>query len=85
MADRGKIFHLTVVARDQGTPTLSSTALVVIQVGELSLANTLQFQESFYEGKVSENSRPGTDVLQVINQAENALSLLHVRTMLKCV
>ncbi|CAG7831120.1 unnamed protein product [Allacma fusca] len=64
-AERGRIFQLRVVAKDQGIPSLSSTALVVIQVGDVPLSNTLRFQESHYEDQIPENSPPGTEMVQV--------------------
>ncbi|KAF2367299.1 Cadherin [Trinorchestia longiramus] len=59
-----KIFHVEVVARDRGSPPLSSIGLVEIQVGEPS-STTLYFQNTSYIVNVPENSMSAADVVQV--------------------
>jgi len=76
--EKGRIFQLKVVAKDGGVPSLNSTALVVVQVGDVPLSNRLRFQESEYKEEIWENSPSGTKIVQVINQASIfPLSLLN--------
>jgi protocadherin-16/23 len=70
------------LAKDKGTPPLSSTALVVIQVGEVPPSNRLRFQEVSYAATLPENSVPGKEVAQVINQARRS-SFLWLRLRVK--
>jgi len=64
-SDRGRIFHLKVIAKDRGTPAMSSTALVSIQVGDIDPQNVLKFQETEYQADIAENSPNGVEVMKV--------------------
>lgn len=64
-ADRGKVFHLKVVAEDHGFPALSSTALLVIQVGDMDSQQSLKFQQSIYQVTLLENYAAGKEVVRV--------------------
>ena len=57
-------FRIVVVARDQGTPPLSSTAVVSVQVLDAN-DNSPQFYPRQYLVSVAENATPGTPVLNV--------------------
>lgn len=67
ITEKRRIFHLKVVAKDHGSPSLSSTALVVVQFGDTDAQSSLMFQKSLYETSLLENSMDGTEVIQVTN------------------
>ena len=62
--DDGEMFHLEILVTDQGDPSLSSTGLVEIRVGQQPSVQ-LNFQQRLYTGEVEELSGGGQDVLQV--------------------
>jgi hypothetical protein len=64
-AERGRTFHLKVIAKDHGVPVLSSTALVAVQVGDIDPQNVLKFQETVYKTDIVENSPNGTEIVKV--------------------
>ena len=70
--DSGRLFHLQVLARDKGSPSLSSTGLIEIKVADAAGADvasaaqvTLRFQNATYNVQLDENSAVGKDVIQV--------------------
>ena len=76
--ESGRLFHLEVLARDKGAPSLSSTGLVEVRVGDASSSDasggftsaannqvTLRFQNSTYNIQLVENAPVGKDVIQV--------------------
>ena len=70
--DSGRLFHLQVLARDKGSPSLSSTGLIEIRVPDAAGADvsnaaqvTLRFQNATYNVQLDENSAVGKDVIQV--------------------
>ena len=60
--DDGEMFHLEILVTDQGDPSLSSTGLVEIRVGQQPSVQ-LNFQQRLYTGDVEELSGGGQDVL----------------------
>src|SRR5262249_45129922 len=64
-AERGRTYHLKVVAKDQGIPSLSSTALVVVTIGDPDTQGGIKFQSLEYEAKLSENSGGGSEVIKI--------------------
>jgi protocadherin-16/23 len=60
----GGMYHLEVLVTDGGTPSLSSTGLVEIRVGDQP-AVSLNFQQSEYTASVAEQAATGSDILQV--------------------
>lgn len=65
-SESGSVFHLQVQAKDKGTPSKTSTALVVIQVGDAATSNVLKFQEHEYHQNLPEDSPTGTSVVKVV-------------------
>ncbi len=70
--ESGRLFHLEVLARDKGSPSLSSTGLIEIRVADAPgtdvgtpAAVTLRFQNSTYNVQLPENAPVGKDVIQV--------------------
>ncbi|KAK1803047.1 hypothetical protein P4O66_021580, partial [Electrophorus voltai] len=57
-------YELRVVARDQGQPSLSAEASLVVTVTDIN-DNAPSFSHQQYEASVSENSTVGTDVISV--------------------
>ena len=57
-------FRIVVVARDQGTPPLSSTAVVSLQVLDAN-DNSPEFYPRHYLVSVAENATPGTAIVNV--------------------
>lgn len=62
--DDGKMFHLEILVTDGGTPSLSSTGLVEIRVGQQPNVQ-LNFQQKVYSADIEELSSTGVDILQV--------------------
>ncbi|KAL2098180.1 hypothetical protein ACEWY4_007387 [Coilia grayii] len=69
------VHTLTVLASDQGLPSLSSTQTLTVAVGDVN-DQAPQFQQSVYNASVSENREPGEHVITVSafdgDSAENA-------------
>ena len=70
--ESGRLFHLEVLARDKGTPSLSSTGLIEIRVADASGTDIgtpasviLRFQNATYNVQLPENAPVGKDVVQV--------------------
>ena len=70
--ESGRLLHLEVVARDKGTPSLSSTGLIEIRVADAAGTDvgnpaqvTLRFQNTTYNVQLPENAPVGKDVIQV--------------------
>ncbi|XP_068225068.1 protein dachsous-like, partial [Palaemon carinicauda] len=63
--ERGRLFHLKVVASDRGQVPQSSTGLIEIMVGDATSATTLRFKNLTYAVKLNENAPSGYNVLQV--------------------
>lgn len=70
--ESGRLFHLEVLAKDKGSPSLSSTGLVEVRVGDASGSDagiqsqvTLRFQNATYSIQLPENAPVGKDVIQV--------------------
>ncbi|XP_058795788.1 protein dachsous [Phymastichus coffea] len=62
----GRIYWLEVIATDKGNPSLSSRGLVELCVGNLAdAAPILKFQNDSYDIVIQENSRSGTELIQV--------------------
>ncbi|XP_076847946.1 cadherin-23 [Brachyhypopomus gauderio] len=57
-------YEMTAVARDQGRPSLSGEASVVVTVTDVN-DNAPSFSHQQYEASVSENSTVGTDVISI--------------------
>lgn len=64
-SQNGQIIQLNVSAKDQGKSPLTSSALVVLQIGSIPIGNTLRFSEFKYEAMIPENSLAGSNVIQV--------------------
>ena len=66
LLDREQVsgFHLTITCQDHGTPPLSSTETVYVQVGDEN-DNEPTFASASYEGEIIENNYIGTRVLKV--------------------
>ncbi|ODM94994.1 Protein dachsous [Orchesella cincta] len=62
--DGGNVYHLTILAKDKGTPSQTSTCLVVIRVGDIG--NVLNFRESNYIQSLPEDAPTGTSVVKVL-------------------
>ena len=62
--EEGGMYHLEVLVTDGGTPSLSSTGLVEIRVGDQP-AVSLNFQQAAYTAAVAELAATGADILQV--------------------
>ena len=62
--DDGRMFHLEILVTDGGAPSLSSTGLVEIRVGQQPNVQ-LNFQQKVYSAEVEELSNTGVDILQV--------------------
>ena len=62
--DDGEMFHLEILVTDQGSPSLSSTGLVEIRVGQQPNVQ-LNFQQKIYNGQVEELASIGQDIVQV--------------------
>ena len=63
--DDGRMFHIEILVTDGGTPSLSSTGLVEIRVGQQPSVQ-LNFQQKVYASEISEDSKVGEDIgLQV--------------------
>ncbi|XP_037124749.1 protocadherin-16-like isoform X1 [Syngnathus acus] len=60
-----EVFNLTVMAEDGGTPSLSSTQNLCVQVMDVNDEAPL-FQKAEFEARVLENQGPGTTVLTVV-------------------
>ncbi|KAH8279555.1 hypothetical protein KR018_000821 [Drosophila ironensis] len=66
-SESGKLLQLEVIARDKGSPPLSSVGMVELLIGEAPQgAPVLHFQNETYRVKVRENSPAGTKLLQVV-------------------
>ncbi|KAH8260153.1 hypothetical protein KR026_003918, partial [Drosophila bipectinata] len=66
-SESGKLLQLEVIARDKGTPPMSSVGLVELLVGEATQGSpVLHFQNESYRVRVAENSASGTKLLQVV-------------------
>lgn len=77
--ESGRLFHVEVLARDKGSPSLSSTGLIEVRVGDAASTGSvdagssstaqnqvmLRFQNSSYNIQLAENAPVGKDVLQV--------------------
>ena len=70
--ESGRLFHLEVLAKDKGSPSLSSTGLIEVRVGDAAGSDpsassqvTLRFQNSTYNVQLAENAPVGKDVIQV--------------------
>ena len=70
--ESGRLFHLQVLARDKGSPSLSSTGLIEIRVADAAGTDlnsaaqvALRFQNATYSVQLAENSPVGKDVIQV--------------------
>lgn len=70
--ESGRLFHLEVLAKDKGSPSLSSTGLIEVRVGDASGSDagssthvTLRFQNATYNVLIAENAPVGKDVIQV--------------------
>lgn len=57
-------FQLNVSAADEGRPSLTSTFLLTITVGDVN-KNTPLFDQPWYNATVLENSSPGTVIVSV--------------------
>ena len=64
VTDDGGMFHIEILVTDGGTPSLSSTGLVEIKIGQQPSVQ-LNFQQKLYESQISEESKIGEDILQV--------------------
>jgi protocadherin-16/23 len=64
LPDDGRMFHLEILVTDSGTPSLSSTGLVEIRIGQQPNVQ-LNFQQKIYSAEVEELSSSGVDILQV--------------------
>jgi len=70
--ESGRLFHLEVLAKDKGSPSLSSTGLIEVRVGDVAGSDpnaasqvTLRFQNATYSVQLAENAPVGKDVMQV--------------------
>ncbi|XP_076345079.1 fat-like cadherin-related tumor suppressor homolog [Tachypleus tridentatus] len=64
--EKQQIYNLTVEARDLGAPTLSSSAVLLVEVEDVNeKQHTLVFKEQVVMGTVRENQPEGTFVMQV--------------------
>ena len=62
--DDGRMFHLEILVNDGGVPSLSSTGLVEIRVGQQPSVQ-LNFQQNLYSAEIEELASTGVDILQV--------------------
>ncbi|XP_061659458.1 protocadherin-16-like isoform X2 [Syngnathoides biaculeatus] len=60
-----EVFNLTVVAEDGGTPSLSTSQFLRVQVMDINDEAPV-FQKADFETQVLENQRPGTTVLTMV-------------------
>ncbi|XP_019849970.1 PREDICTED: cadherin EGF LAG seven-pass G-type receptor 2-like isoform X2 [Amphimedon queenslandica] len=58
-------YNFSVVVSDGGSPSLSSTAEVVVIVINDIMPQSISFSRSFYSGNITENSPPGTPILSL--------------------
>ena len=63
--DKMSIFHVEVIAKDRGSPPMSSTGLVKIKVDGGINADILNFEKASYSIKVAENTVKGSQILRV--------------------
>ena len=74
-----KEYMLTIQANDGGTPSLSNTAIVKINITDAN-DNTPVFAQAVYQSEVAENAQVGTNIIQV----QTALFLMSLYSVIAC-